>query len=30
MKNLLWIAALSLLAQLANAAPQATPYQYGD
>lgn len=30
MKNLLWIAGLSLLAPLANAAPQATPYQYGD
>jgi hypothetical protein len=30
MKNLIWIAGLSLFAQLANAAPQATPYHYGD
>ena len=30
MKILIWIAGLSLLAQLANAAPQATPYHYGD
>lgn len=30
MKHLVWIAGLSLLAQLAAAAPQPTPYHYGD
>ncbi|WP_313309485.1 DUF2790 domain-containing protein [Stutzerimonas nitrititolerans] len=30
MKNLFWIAGLSLVAQLANAESQAVPYQYGD
>ncbi len=30
MKHLLWIAGLSLCAQLASAAPQPTTYQYGD
>ncbi|MBC8649246.1 DUF2790 domain-containing protein [Pseudomonas sp. MTM4] len=30
MKKLIWIASLSLFAQLATAAPQATPYHYGD
>lgn len=30
MKNLIWFAGLSVLAQVANAAPQATPYHYGD
>ena len=30
MKNLFWIAGLSLFAQLATAAPQTTTYAYGD
>ncbi|MEK0364387.1 DUF2790 domain-containing protein [Pseudomonas sp. CBC3] len=30
MKNLLWIAGLSVFTQLAIAAPQPAPYQYGD
>ncbi|MGY8820242.1 MAG: DUF2790 domain-containing protein [Pseudomonadales bacterium] len=30
MKNLFWIAGISLFAQIANAAPQAEPYHYGD
>jgi len=30
MKHLVWIAGLSLFAQLAVAAPQPTPYHYGD
>ncbi|MGK9063678.1 DUF2790 domain-containing protein [Stutzerimonas chloritidismutans] len=30
MKNLFWIAGLSLLAQLAQAEPQVEPYHYGD
>lgn len=30
MKNLLWIAGFSLAAQWAQAAPEPTPYHYGD